>query len=128
LLIAIALSGTLLLLGCNNSNSSKAPPLRVEKTHPDTGGAARINGARILVTATGGTPITITRIVFNNREGVPQCDLSANTGRSTEWPNKALSTGDTFSWYFDNDAGCGTSLVRVDIYTDQGAANYTFDE
>jgi len=99
------------------------------------------------VTSRDAKPVTIKRIIFNNRPGIPGCDLRAAADPATCRQLKAagalnpetdcngyiqigsndpeLKTGDTEGFVA---VGCGDQIVMVDIYTDResGGRRYTF--
>ncbi|MGH6890218.1 MAG: hypothetical protein ACREHF_13660 [Rhizomicrobium sp.] len=102
-------------------------------------------GTGITVTSTSDSPITVARVVVNNRENTPGCDFSSQMNatnkayftRSAEagdvgselafaqpgFAGKVLRTGDQLSLIAG--ANCGTP-VKAEVFTDRGRGSYSF--
>jgi hypothetical protein len=113
--------------------------LRVE-AQPQQNGTTTVT-----ITSTADSPITINRLVVNNRENTAGCDFSKAMEKPNEAyfapindivkavnPNapivsfpagKVLRTGDHIM--IDASPSCGAP-VKAEIYTDQGKGSYTF--
>lgn len=89
-------------------------------------------GERVSVTADDDKPFIIQRVVFNDRDNTPDCDIrpiqdpnqeqSLAVAMSTKLPTSALERGQSVHFI----SICGETL-RVTIYTDRGVAHYKLD-
>jgi len=72
-------------------------------------------GHGLLITLLSAEPVTMSRLVLNNRPQVAGCDSHQA---------RHLRQGDQFRVVIPPPCG---NFVRIDLYTDRGAVNYTVD-
>jgi hypothetical protein len=116
----------------NDSNSTDTAQIANMKA------AVGGNGAMLSVTGDDDQPFTIQRIVFNGRPNEKGCDLPDSPVDPSQMANTAegelqalagsklpvsLKRGDTAAFF----SVCGSAILSADIYTDRGAAHFTFE-
>jgi len=127
--ISLATVGTISVSACGPSGSD-APNLEVVKNEEP-------HLTKIAVTSHDPKPVTIQRVVFNGREGVPDCDLSAKSPPHDRTNNADLpatleaTDAVLFSYFANVELGeldkCGYPILKIDVYTNRGVIQQTWD-
>ena len=121
ILLGICAVAAVAWFGLRGSNGPATLPISVALK--SVGDATRIE-----IVSRGKSPITVRRILVNDRSNAYGCDFRLNLNKSEggigNFDQETLNEGEALNQDVFSEASCGEQIVKLLIETDQGSAEY----